>query len=66
MRAFDYMVNNVQFCVCMLFSSNHLCKSLKHGGQKQELFASIIIACFVKASTEKNPLTNPKGKEGSG
>ena len=66
MRAFDYMVNNVQICVCMLFSSNHLYKSLKHGGQKQELFASIIIACFVKASTEKNPLTNPKGKEGSG
>ena len=58
-----FMVNNVHICVCMLFSSFHLCKSLKHGDQNQALFASIIIASFEKASTETNALKNPKAKK---
>ena len=47
-------------------SSFNLCKSLKYGGQKQELFASIIIVCFEKASTQTNPLKTHEEKEGSG
>ena len=54
-RIYNYIIFNiVVIFICLLFSSFHLCKSLKHSGQKQALFPSIIIACF-EVSTHTNP-----------
>ena len=56
-RIHNYIIFRIAFVIfiCLLFSSFHLCKSLKHSGQKQALFPSIITACFEKVSTHANP-----------